>query len=91
MDASLQAVLNTAHANLKNTQAKEEKEREDFEDFMIDKILLGDPDLKLYLLRRDCENETRYADSHIDCLWWVWKSRAEIARGETAEAYPFNF
>jgi hypothetical protein len=91
MDSSLVALISNACNNIKEDKIIQDKEREDFEDFMIDKILIGDPDLKLYLLRRRCEDESRYADDHIDCLWWVWKSRSEIARSVCPEPYPFDF
>lgn len=91
MDIALQAVINSACAEVKHARSIDAKEREDFEDIMIDKILQGDPELKLYLLRRDCDNEDRYADGHINYLWWVWKCRADIARGIIPEPYPHDY
>jgi starvation-inducible outer membrane lipoprotein len=89
MDTTVTAIIEAAEKALA-TQAKEDTtERDLFEQFMYDKFLLCKlDDTKLWYLRRDMRHQDRYAEPQMENMWWVWKSRAAVARGEQPEAYP---
>lgn len=89
MDTTLTTLLHSAEQAVSIQDRHNAVERGLFEDYMFDKFIVSRLDAtKLFYLRRDDRYADRYGDPLIEALWWVWKARAAIARGEQPEAYP---
>lgn len=88
MDTALASVLHNANAALEVTKNLEIEERKTFEDFMFTKFILGGEKERRQLLERHPNKPDCYAHFMIENLWWVWKSRGALARGDETEAYP---
>jgi hypothetical protein len=88
VDNTLLSLIGTANCAIEKSKENDSAERILFEDFMTTTFVIGKKVWIDHVMRRNPEKPDTYAEDQMENMWWVWKSRAAVARGEIPEAYP---